>query len=579
MTAVFLYLSARSMINRVRRWLRRLREPRYAIGFVIGLAYLYLMVFRQIGRGGRSGGPSSALATSGIAGLFPLVASVILFVVAALAWAWPGSSRAVTFTRAEVQFFFPAPVTRRQLLHYKLLRTQVGTLISTVILTVLFRRGSLVDGWMFFSGMWLGFAILNLYFTGVSLSRSSLLQHGASALRRQWVPIALVVGAIGVLVTAVARDWAVLAALGTPGEVMTELDRLAAHGVVSWLLWPFRAVARVPLAASAGEYWRALPAALAVLVVNYVWVIRSDAAFEEASADRAEKVAQMRSAIRQGRSLTIKATPTPFVLAATGPVETAIMWKNLILLGRYVSLKTLLRLLPVVLVFALVVSGSQRGGVVTAAAMLCLMAIVMTVLLGPQIARNDLRQDLGRLVVLKTWPVRGATLLRGEILAPAALLTGIAWLCIVGGMFLVTSLPNRGGAALSLVLNRLSYGAAAMFVAPALILVQLVVQNGIAVMFPAWIAIGASRARGIDAMGQRLLLMAGILLTLALALIPAALVAGAAGFAVYWTMGIVPVILPAALGSAILVVECWVAVQILGRVLDRTDVSAIEPVE
>jgi hypothetical protein len=194
-------------------------------------------------------------------------------------------------------------------------------------------------------------------------------------------------------------------------------------------------------------------------------------------------------------------------------------------------------------------------------------------------ARNDLRQDLSRLAILKAWPIRGATLLRGELAAPAALLTGIVWLLIVTAAVLVPHLPDRKGELSELVLGRLSFGAAAMLLAPAVMLVQLVVTNGIAVMFPAWISIGPSRARGIDAMGQRLLMMAGIWISLVIALLPAALVAGAAGFGIYLTMHVIPVVVPAAIAAVVVLAECWVAVELLGKILDRTDVSAVEPTD
>ena len=53
--------------------------------------------------------------------------------------------------------------------------------------------------------------------------------------------------------------------------------------------------------ASAAEFWSALPAALALLVVNYVWVLRSDAAFEEASAEHAEQRREQARGPARGR--------------------------------------------------------------------------------------------------------------------------------------------------------------------------------------------------------------------------------------------------------------------------------------
>jgi hypothetical protein len=129
------------------------------------------------------------------------------------------------------------------------------------------------------------------------------------------------------------------------------------------------------------------------------------------------------------------------------------------------------------------------------------------------------------------------------------------------------------------VAHRASYLAAAFVVAPAIILSQVVVQNGLAVLFPAWVAVGASRARGIDAMGQRLFMLAGILLTLVVSLIPGVMAAAALAFLVYQLTGTVPIVLPALIVAFVIAGECWLAIEGLGRILDRTDPSAVEAVE
>jgi len=107
----------------------------------------------------------------------------------------------------------------------------------------------------------------------------------------------------------------------------------------------------------------------------------------------------------------------------------------------------------------------------------------------------------------------------------------------------------------------------------------VVVQNGLAVLFPAWVAVGDSRARGIDAMGQRLLLLAGIMLTLVVSLVPGVLAGAAVAFAVYRATGLALVLLPALVVAVVVAAECWLAAEGLGRVLDRTDPSAVEATE
>jgi hypothetical protein len=426
------------------------------------------------------------------------------------------------------------------------------------------------------AGLWVMLMAVRLHLMGVALSRSSLAAHGTSGIARQWLPLAVVLGAIAVLALAVVGDWPALSSLSDPGDVFKELQRLGSRGAAGAVLWPFRAFARLPLSASVPEFWSALPAALALLALNYAWVLRSDAAFEEASAAHAEKRATAR---RAPRAVVRGTASTPFTLAAEGPPETAILWKNLILVGRYVSLRTLLRLLPLVIVFGMIAQGQGGSGVASFLAAVCLPLAAFTVLLGPQMMRNDLRQDLANLALLKTWPVRGAALIRGEVLAPTVVVTVVAWLFILLSALLAPRPASPGGTIAVLMANRASFAIAAAILAPAIILSQTVVQNALAVLFPAWVTVGASRSRGIDAMGQRLLMLAGILVTLAASLLPGALIAGVVAFAVYWITGATLVILPALIVALVVVGECWLAVEGLGRVLERTDVSAIDAAE
>jgi ABC-2 type transport system permease protein len=102
------------------------------------------------------------------------------------------------------------------------------------------------------------------------------------------------------------------------------------------------------------------------------------------------------------------------------------------------------------------------------------------------------------------------------------------------------------------------------------------VQNGLAIAFPAWIAIGASRARGIDAMGQRMIMMAGNMIVLALSILPGVIVAAIVVFVVYFLTHTIIFVVPALTVALVIIAECWFAVEALGRLLDRTDVNAVD---
>jgi hypothetical protein len=541
------------------------------------------MVFRRVSTPARGSGPAFGELARRNSGAVEFVATIFLFVVVLVAWVWPGLKR-IEFTRAEVQFLFTAPVTRRQLLHYKLLRGQLGAAFSSAIAAIVFRPATLAGSWTFAVGLWLTFAMVRLHSTGIALRRLSMIQHGATGIARQWLPVLAVMSAIFVLGAAVVADWPVLSAATTARGVVNELRTVSSHGLASWVLWPFHKVAQLALAFSVQQFLHALGPGLVLLALNYAWVMRSDVSFEEASAAYAEaKALQPRNArtpaIGQRRS-------APFRLAPTGRPELAIVWKNLILLGRYASLRTFVRAGLAIAILALAFSRAGKDSdLMSFLVMLVMVGVLMTVLVGPQIVRNDLRQDLASLSLLKTWPVRGAGVIRGEVLASSTLLTVIAWMLLLAAAILLHPSYGSFGLPAAIVEHPFSFAIAAAAFAPALILAQLVLHNGIAILFPAWAAVGASRARGIDAIGQRLIMAGAIVLTLTIAVLPAAMIGAPAALAMTALIrnsaasyALVPPVV-GLLMSVVVLAECWIAIGLLGAVFDRTDATAIEAVE
>lgn len=554
-----LYLTFCSVRNRLRVRLRRLKEPRYLIGLIVGLGYFWMM-FGMPGRSRlRPPGPEVQSALHNVRLPLEIGGAAVLFLFCASAWIPQGPKRpTLNFTRSDVQFLFPAPLTRGELIRYKLLRTQVGILISSVFMTFVLRRFSPINGWVLFAGVALTLTILSLHLTGASLRRRRA---------QQWLQLTLVAGATIVLVGTVGLHWSRLSTLGW-ADYITEWARLGSTGAAGVVLWPFRAVVRLPLAETPMAFLVALPWVLLIMFLHYIWVVRSDASFEEGSAEFAEKVALIRKGPQPYAPKLKRATPTPFTLSLEGPAELAICWKNLISVGRYVSLRALFRILPLVVLVAILARGRGANGSGTGFAVVCGATFVISVLLGPQVARNDLRQDLANLVVLKTWPINGATLVRGEVMAPAIVLTALAWLAALGGLIFAQALRVE-----------LSWIVAAAIVAPGVILLQLIVHNAIAATWPSLVVTGPSRARGIDVMGQRLITMFGLLIVLVVAVLPAAIIAGLAGVTLRILTGTFIVIVPAILAVIVLFVEAWLASEAVGKILDRTNLSAIDPQE
>jgi hypothetical protein len=573
MTAALLYLTTCSVVNRVRVRLRRLKQPRYLAGTVVGVAYVYFFLIRRPPRASMREGAEGVPWMVTYHDVVEPIAGAGLLLLAILTWVLASASRpALAFSPSEIQFLFTAPVTRRALVHYKLLGAQLPAFITSIIVTLIARPGA-GRGWIVFGGTLLVMITAKLYAAGTWLSRESLRRHGRAGVVRSAAPLALLGVALVVAVTASLRSWPELTTAASAADLAAAIRRLGASWPVRVALLPFTTLLGPVLAAGPAEAARALLPAAGVTLLTYVWAIRSDVAFEEASAAHAERAARQprdRMAPRAPRS-----TRVPFELAAQGRPEAAVIWKNLISLGRYGSIRTVVSVLAAVVGVGFVVA-QGAGGFAAGLARLAAFAAGVTVFFGPQITRNDLRQDLAQLAVLKSWPVRGAALLRGEVLGPTVFLSAIALVLLVAAAPLSAPLAARWHLG---AWDRVSYTLAAFLIASGLILTQVVFHNAMALFFPAWVQMLGRRSRGVDALGQQLLMMAGLVVALALAVVPAGLAALFAGAVCRVTLGVVPVLIPAAVGAAVLVVQNAIVVESLGSVMDRTDVSALDPVE
>src|SRR5919197_5240265 len=108
MIAASLYIVVCSARNRLRLRLRRLREPRYLLGAIAGVAYFYFAVFARMRAAPVRRRRVNAVAAAGLGGALQAggigLAAMAVLLLAALAWMFPGSSRLLDFTAAETDF-------------------------------------------------------------------------------------------------------------------------------------------------------------------------------------------------------------------------------------------------------------------------------------------------------------------------------------------------------------------------------------------------------------------------------------------------------------------------------------------
>ena len=221
------------------------------------------------------------------------------------------------------------------------------------------------------------------------------------------------------------------------GELLRGLVETSRTGAAAVALWPFKALVAPAFSADAAAFARALVPALAVIAVNYWWVLTSDAGLEQAAAAAERRLAggaAPDSGARGARGAVQARAGRPGgdgrLLEEHDPVRA-------LRVGRL-----LFRVMFPILLLAFVLGLNARSG---SLAPLALMLAAFTALMGPYMVRNDLRMDMPRLPLLKTWPVSGRELLLGELLSPALILSVVVWFLLAVAFALAPVVESRPG--------------------------------------------------------------------------------------------------------------------------------------
>ena len=578
MLSALFYLQYHSFVNRTVRRIQRLKQPKYLFGAIVGGAYFYFYFGRfLLGVGGHRDGWSGPTATAGSPFLMESAAALLLLVLVLLSWLLPRERAALIFTEAEIAFLFPAPISRRGLIHFRLVRSQVGIFFTSVVMMAVTRRwgGNL---WFHALGWWVVISALSLHGLGSSFARTMLLDHGITNRTRRLVILAVVVLAAGATFLWAKRTIPAVsvANLHDSTTLRSYAEQVLTAGPLPYLLLPFRLVVRPFFATNAGGFLLALAPALAILAGLYVWVVRSDVAFEDASVEASQKLAARITAMRAGnwRASGKPAKPkrAPFTLRPMGPPAVALLWKNVIASGTVLSGR-----LWVILAIAITFMGmglgqmSHSAGLAATVGMISGMVLFWSLLVGPQILRQDFRQDLLLADVLKTYPIPPWQIALGELLGPVVILTAADWLLLLLAGLLLAQARDLG-------MNRalvLSIALGVAVVIPMLNLIVFQIPNAAALLFPGWFLASRGNQGGIEAMGQRLIFFFGQFIVLLLALLPAAAVFTAVFFLGKLVVSPATIIPLAALGTAgVLGAEAAAGIVLLGRLFSRFDVAS-----
>jgi uncharacterized membrane protein (DUF485 family) len=566
MIQVFGYLVWCSARNRIVRQLRHLRSPRYLAALLLGVAYLWFMIVSQR--------PASAAGEMPDIGTLELVGALALMGAVAWGWVFGVERRVLAFTPAEVTFLFSGPVSRRGLIQFKLLRSQLLILFNALLWTLILSRERFgVSAWLRVISIWVVLTTLSFHRLGASFVRTSLSEHGRLGLRHRVVSLVILGAVLIALTWSIAEALPQIAAAGTDNarSFLAAAAQAAQSPLPSALTYPFRLMVRPLAAHTFAEWLSAMGPALILLVLHYVWVVRADSAFEEAAAEvslrRAQTLAERRTGGASGPRAARRVAAPLFRLAPVGWPAGAILWKNLVAVTRTQRVRNAAFALGGLGIVVAILSFDPEGTLGEIAGWLAVSWAGITVVTGPQYVRNDLRGDLLKLDLLRSYPLRGWSVVIAEAAASTLMLTaiqlallGIAYLAFLGNESMVPDLEER-----TLLL------AAAVVFLPAINLLAMLIQNGAALLYPAWVRLGSGRSGGVEALGQNLLMMIAFVALLSVTLILPAATAGGTflllrGLLQNWAAG--PAVL-VALG--IMAFEAALIVDWLGGVFERTD--------
>jgi hypothetical protein len=551
------YLLRTTFRNRMKRQLRRLRSPKVAVAVLIGVLYLVLIFANPAGQAAFSARPFGGAGVE--------LAAVLLLIFIGRWWLFGAERQALAFSPAEVHFLFPAPLTRRTIVAYRLARTQIILIVNATIWTWIFQTtGGPAPAR--FVAFWLLFGTLHMHMLGASLVRAGMLEHGTAGVRRHRMAIAVLVAVVVALIWSMILHADAIAAAEGMIETLRAVGTSLQSGPAYVALAPLRFLLRPALAGSLSEWATAMPLALLVAGIHLVWVLNADIAFEEAAVEASERHARRIEAWRQGRPLTQTArgaVRSRLTLEPRGHPAVAILWKNVIAMMRSVRGAGVARVIVIVLsIVVFSALNSKREFVEMLGVMLGTWSAFL-VLAGPVWVRYDFRRDLARLDTLRVLPLSGTAVAAAEVAGSAFAITALQFgMLALGGVTLTAGgMPVPAPPTWVVILF--------LVAAFPMNVIVVGVHNVYALSSPDAGRRAAMRPAGIEAFGVHLLVMLLSMLAMILALIAPAVLAGATRFLLTSLGPSVANLAAAVAGLAGLCVEAWLVVLWLGRVFAR----------
>ncbi len=583
------FLQTRTVANNIRVRLKRLRQPKYMVSGIVGLGYFYLIWGRHLFTIGRTTQAIPSLSPEARIGILN-IATVVVAALAALSWIFTSGRAAVAFTETELAFLLPAPMSRRLLLRYKMVKSMMMTLFSAVIFSLVSGR-FVRDGHAFFHiiGWWLPLVITNLHSMAASFTVQRLTDRGLANWKRRGAAVVillLIAGGIGWWVWTVPppalkpflsevgkAQQPVSQELQAMGPIEGWFNHAVGDGPAYWLFLPARIAIKPWFATNWLEFAASALAALGLIGVLGWWVESSDIAFEEASLNRARKQAELVAQVRAGkgvRAIKRKRVKPLWELRPTGHAVVAFLWKNLIQSGFTRRFTLTLAGVGVALIIAARLELPEWAQWAIWIMAIGLGALVL--LVGGSFCGQTLSRELEMMDVFKLYPLPGWQIVAGQLAGGIAVMTLYVWAALVVA---IVFLPDNSDLSQMRSMPMIALAVSLAAIVPPLGFVNALIPAAAAIYFPAWVRAPKEAQVGFEVTGQRLLMMLGVVFVLFFALAPSAVVGGAvAGFGSHFGYPTVSIFFGGLLAAVILAVEAAVGVWFLGRLFERYDSSS-----
>ena len=530
---------------------------------VLVFAYLYFVFGRSLRQQG---------APAGSQGVLVLMLLLVLVFGSLFNWMIKETDHPLALNKPQAQFLIPAPLTSRQIMLFKLLTTVPALLWGAIFMGLVFREGlSSQPAWR----MLTAFTVL------VAVQ----LQRVGAALARTPGRTKTNIVSVRAIVVGIMRVWLVAAtiiALGQAASVGAENGVLGLETIAipfdvayqfpwSLAIWPFRALIAPAYAQTLAVFASSIAVALLIVAIEAALVFQAEPEWDRIgiARTRQERFSARRSKMKRKGSESSRWEGHLASFVKRPPA--ALTWKNLIAsrriqpLGAGVVMAIAVpAFLAATLLPALEHLTPFATGVASTWAALLLFA-------GPNFVRNDLRLDLPRLRLLRTYPITSLEICVAEVAASVSVLTFLQLLLLILSTAALAFNPLIPASPATM----LAIAVALVCLLPGMNAINISGQNVFALLFPTWTTLGMKRPTRSTNPGQYYV---SLLITAVLFVISMIIPAIAAGGVVYGARPFgssVAIIMGALIAGAIALGEAALVLRWMARLFDRVDLTSV----